>query len=173
MVKSNWRAASADSRKQGRRNMRPVGWNSKTHKRGSSCQISPPQVGVRVFLLGREAKKDVGMTYSLPDQLPSPPPDLIPSVENTCTDRPSRGAPWLQSFPLAQPGSWSSLTRFIVLFFFSVEHGHKSQTPKVNLLCAMALPNKCMFTALERSTPKCAFDYLDLSLPRSSYSWIC
>lgn len=31
-------------------------------------------------------------------------------------------------------------------------------------------PNKCMFTALERSTIKCAFDYLNLSLFRSSYS---
>lgn len=29
MVKSNWSTASADNRKQGRRNMRPVGWNSK------------------------------------------------------------------------------------------------------------------------------------------------
>ena len=138
MVKSNWRAASADNRKQGRRNMRPVGWNSKNHKCGSSCQISTPQVGVRVFLPGREAKKDVGMTYSLPDQLTSPPPDLIPSVENTCTDTPSRGSPQLWSFPLAQPGNWSSLTRFIVLFLFSVEQSQKLQTPKVNFLCAMA-----------------------------------
>jgi len=29
VVKSNWRTASVDNRKQGRRNMRPVGWNSK------------------------------------------------------------------------------------------------------------------------------------------------
>lgn len=173
MVKSNWRAARADNRKQGRRNMRPVGWNSKNHKCGSSCQISPPQVDVRVFLPGREAKKDVGMTYSLPDQLASPPLDLIPSVENTCTDIPLKGSQQLWSFPLAQPGNWSSLTRFIVLCLFSVEHSHKFQTPKVNFLRAMALPNKCMFTALERSTTKCAFDYLNLSLPRSSYSWIC
>lgn len=148
------------------------GLEFKNHKCGSSCQISPPQVGVRVFLPDREAKKEVGMTYSLPDQLPSPSLDLTPSVENTCTDRPLRGSPQLQSFPLAQPGSWSSLIRFIV-FFFSVEHSHKFQTPKVNLLCATALPNKCAFTALERSTTKCAFDYLHLSLPRSSYSWIC
>ena len=86
--------------------------------------------GCTVFLQGQEAKKDVGMTNFFPKQFPSLPLDLTPSAENMCTDRPSRGSQWLQTFPLAQTGSWSSLTHFIILFFFSVGHSHEFQTSR-------------------------------------------
>ena len=43
--------------------------------------------GCIVFLQGKEAKNDVGMTSFLPKQFPSPSLDLTPSVENTCVDK--------------------------------------------------------------------------------------
>lgn len=50
--------------------------------------------------------------------------------------------------------------------------GAESETadPQGEFPLCHGTPNKCMFTALERSTTKCASDYLNLSLLRSSYS---
>lgn len=75
MVNSTWRVASADNWKQGTRNMRPVGWNSKHH----NCGFRPspiPQVHVGGSS-GHSSRKD-----SLEGFLLEPSCREIPAVEN-------------------------------------------------------------------------------------------
>lgn len=120
--KINWRMASADNRKQGRRNMRPVGWNSKNHNCGSPCQSSIPQVGVQCSCAARRLKRMKGwVTFS---QSCFHLSSGSASFYVWLTIRSQR----LQSFPLAQPGSWSSLTHFIIQFSSSVGHSYKFYT---------------------------------------------
>lgn len=90
--------------------------------------------GCAVFLQGKEAEKETGMTSLLPKRLHLP--SGSDSFCGECVCRPQ----WVQSLPLAQPDSRSSLTHFVFLFFSSA-----GQSPIFH-----SRPHKvcCFFTVL-------------------------
>lgn len=146
--------ASADNQKQGRRNMRPVGWNSKNHNCGSPCQISAPQVGVQCSCRARRLKRMKGR-LTLPRALLSP---LWTGAcgEHVC--RSSRGSQWLQGFPLAQPGRE---LKFINSFYYLILLLCGAQLQIVHSRChkvKFLFPVLCLRSAcsplLERSNVK-------------------
>lgn len=75
---------------------------------------------------GQESRKGHRDDLLSPKAISISPLGKISSMENVVqTMERSR---WLQSFTLAQPESWSSLTHFIILLFFFVRHSHKIYT---------------------------------------------
>jgi hypothetical protein len=71
---------------------------------------------------------------------------------------------------LAQLEGWSSLTHFIILPFFFVEHSNKFYTADSTRQTSL-LPKKCQFMALGKEGGKNV--HLNLSWPRISCSQIC
>lgn len=103
--------------------------------------------GCTVFLQGEELKRMWGrLTFSQSSFHPPSGPNSF-CGEYVC--RPPKGTQWLQSFPSAQPGSWSSFLSSSSLLLGIVVN-FIQQTPQGPFPFCHVLPKKCPFAAPQK-----------------------